>query len=80
MTAVTTTPGQFRCRGQLHGIAKQYKGIDCIEIRCKAKWCAERGTGMVVLHYFNAVTGELVGTTKFRDGKEFADRLKGNNS
>lgn len=60
----------------MHGIKKQYKGKDCIEIRCKDKWCAERGTGVVVLHYFNADTGELVGTERFRDGKDFTVQRK----
>lgn len=75
MTAVASI--QLRCRSKLHGIKKSYKGHDCIEIRCKDKWCAERGTGVVVLHYFNVVSGELVGTEKFRDGKYFADSTKG---
>lgn len=60
-------PIQLRCRSKLHGIKKVVNGIDCFEIRCKEKWCAERGAGLVVLHYFNVDTGELVQTKKFRD-------------
>lgn len=65
MTAATTI--QLRCKSKLHGIKKSWRGQDCIEIRCKDKWCAERGTGTVVLHYFSIDTGELVHTQKFRD-------------
>ncbi|QGJ90061.1 hypothetical protein HWC80_gp020 [Mycobacterium phage Indlulamithi] len=38
-----------------------------LEVRCKDKWCAERGTGVVVLHYFDLESGQLVETKKYRD-------------
>ena len=59
---------QLRCRSKLQGILKQRAdGSTVLEVRCKDKWCAERGAGIVVLHYFNVETGELVETKKYRD-------------
>jgi len=62
---------ELRCRSKLQGIIKEYpSGIRLLEVRCKDKWCAERGAGMVVFHYFNIETGELDHTTKFRDPRK----------
>lgn len=61
---------QLRCRSKLQGILKTYpNGKVLLEIRCKDKWCADRKAGVIVLHYFNVETGELVNTVKFRDPK-----------
>jgi hypothetical protein len=66
MTAVA--PIQLRCRSKLQGILKDYPdGKRLLEVRCKDKWCADRGAGIVVLHYFNVETGELDHTKKFRE-------------
>jgi hypothetical protein len=68
---------QLRCRSKLQGIIKeQADGTKLFEVRCKDKWCAERGAGLVVLHYFNVETGELVRTTKYREPPP--NRRKGN--
>lgn len=67
-TAYTSV--QLRCRSKLQGILKEYpNGKKLLEVRCKDKWCAERGAGVVVLHYFNVETGELDHTKKYRDPK-----------
>lgn len=67
---MTSTLGlQLRCRSKLQGIIKVVSGKRLLEVRCKDKWCAERGAGVVVLHYFNVDTGELDHTKKFRDPK-----------
>lgn len=69
MTA-TAEPIQLRCKSKLQGILKELaNGKKVLEVRCKDKWCAERGAGVIVLHYFNVDTGELVETKKFRDPK-----------
>jgi hypothetical protein len=74
MTAVLTM--QLRCRSKLQGIIKEYPdGKKLLEVRCKDKWCAERGAGVVVLHYFNVETGELDHTKKYRDPRR-PDRRK----
>lgn len=75
-TAVGTA--QLRCRSKLQGILKKYpNGKVLLEIRCKDKWCADRKSGVVVLHYFNVETGELVNTVKFRDPKGITAPMKG---
>ena len=64
---------QLRCRSKLQGILRKYAGgQELLEVRCKDKWCADRGEGhpkMVVLHYFTLDTGELHHTTKYREPK-----------
>jgi hypothetical protein len=37
-----------------------------IEFKCRSKKCGH-GPGVVVLHKFNAMTGEMIGTDRFRD-------------
>lgn len=37
-----------------------------IEVKCHSKWCGAR-SGVVVLHRFDAFTGELIVTTKFAE-------------
>lgn len=62
---------ELRCRSKLQGIIKEYPdGRKLLEVRCKDKWCAERGTGMVVFHYFDMETGELNHTQKYRDPRK----------
>lgn len=72
MTAIAS-PVQLRCQSQLHGIIKERAdGTKVLEVRCKNKWCVarqEQKQGIVVLHYLNVETGELVETKKFRDPK-----------
>lgn len=63
-----TYPIQLRCKSKLQGILKTLpSGTKVLEVRCKDKWCSERGSGIVVLHYFSVETGELVDTKKYRD-------------
>lgn len=76
--ATTVTTQQLRCRSKLQGIIKEYpNGKRLFEIRCKDKYCTDRKPGIVVLHYFNVETGELVDTVKFRDPKAVSDSMKG---
>jgi len=81
MTVITERPTnsmQLRCKSQLQGIIKEYpNGKRLLEVRCKNKWCAARGTGVVVLHLFNVETGELDHTKRFRDPQrpEIDERL-----
>ena len=60
---------QLRCHSQIHGIVKHYpNGKVLLEVRCKNKLCVDRkAKGIVVLHYLNVETGELVSTKRFRD-------------
>ena len=76
MTADVLTM-QLRCRSKLQGIIKEYpNGKKLLEVRCKDKWCAERGAGVVVLHYFNVETGELDHTKRYRDPRRPDNRRK----
>ena len=69
---------ELRCRSKLQGIIKEYPGgRKLLEIRCKDKWCAERGAGMVVFHYFDIETGELDHTQKYRDPRKPVNAEKG---
>jgi len=53
---------RLRCPNSLHGIVTD-EGL--IEIACKSRWCGKE-PGIVVLHRFDAKTGELVETLKFK--------------
>lgn len=54
---------ELRCpNGILHGILTE--GV--IEVKCRSSRCGHR-EGVVVLHTFNARTGELVETKFYRD-------------
>lgn len=57
------TDAELRCAGKLQ--AKLLDDGDIIEIKCDSRVCGA-GRGVVVLHQFNLVTGE-VKTLRFRD-------------
>lgn len=43
-------------------------GPGFIEFKCRSKYCGS-GNGVVVIHRFSTVTGELIATSKFKDPK-----------
>jgi hypothetical protein len=51
----------LRCNGRLHG--KLDDGI--IEVSCKSRFCGWE-PGIVVLHRFSAVNGELTETRRYK--------------
>lgn len=53
----------MRCDHSLHGIILS-DGL--IEVKCRSNLCG-RKPGVVVLHRFHPVTGELVETKKYKD-------------
>lgn len=55
---------ELRCDAHLHGVLVD--GL--VEVKCRWKPCAEKG--VVVLHYFDPLTGELVKTKRFREPQE----------
>lgn len=64
---------ELRCPSRLHGriVNGQF------EVKCLSKKCKEGRTGVVVLHYFNLLTGELERTKRFRDpARDFATITK----
>lgn len=64
---------EIRCPSRLHGriVNGQF------EVKCASKKCKGAQSGVVVLHYFNLLTGELENTKKFRDpARDFATITK----
>jgi hypothetical protein len=54
---------ELRCPNEiLHGVVND----DFIEVKCRSNRCGHR-TGVVVMHRFNVITGELVSTQLFRE-------------
>jgi hypothetical protein len=53
---------EMRCDHKLHGVVED--GV--IEVKCGSSLCGKR-PGVVVIHRFNALTGELVGTKLYKD-------------
>lgn len=53
---------QLRCQNKLHGLVAN--GI--VEIKCDSRFCGA-GQGWVILHEFDAATGELINTKKFKN-------------
>ncbi len=56
----------IRCPGKLAGRLGDYLGRVAWEIKCSSRVCGA-GTGVVVLHRFDANTGELLDTRRFRE-------------
>lgn len=54
---------EIRCSSKRHALLLS---PEVLEIKCDSRWCGA-GNGVVVLHRFSTVTGELVETRKFRD-------------
>lgn len=52
----------LRCRAKKHGEL----GDEFIEIKCSSRFCGA-GPGVVVIHRFDAATGELRDTLQFKD-------------
>ena len=57
---------ELRCPGRIHGIIED---DDICEIKCHSRACGAK-SGVVVLHYFNLKSGELVDTKVFRDAHD----------
>lgn len=55
---------ELRCIGTMHGKLDIHEGK--LEVKCGRRRCGA-GRGIVVLHTFDLITGELVGTKKFAD-------------
>lgn len=53
---------ELRCEGKLHGILKG----NLIEVKCGSRWCGAE-PGVIVLHRFNAESGALLETKRYKD-------------
>lgn len=54
---------ELRCEKRLHGILNDDGEI---EISCRSALCGHVD-GTVVIHKFNATTGEFIGTRRYKD-------------
>jgi hypothetical protein len=61
---------ELRCTGSLHGILTS-EGL--IERKCHSYKCGA-SSEVVVLHYFDPITGALVKTNRYRDAKILFER------
>lgn len=67
---------ELRCGKRLHGILSD-DGV--LEIACRSALCGHTD-GVVVIHKFDATTGEFLGTNRYKDpkminGKEHGDAV-----
>lgn len=53
---------EMRCEHKLHGIVVD--GL--VEVKCRSQLCGHR-PGVVVIHKFDGMTGELVDTKRYKD-------------
>lgn len=53
---------ELRCGGTMHGKLAEGK----LEVKCGRRSCGAK-RGVVVLHTFDLVTGEMIGTERFAD-------------
>jgi hypothetical protein len=57
---------ELRCRSKiLHGIIAD----GFLDVSCKSGWCGKRN-GVVVIHRFSLLTGELISTRKFAEPRK----------
>lgn len=63
---------ELRCQAKLHARL----GDHTIEVKCSSRWCGAKH-GTVVLHKFDASSGELVETLRFRDPVKEVNKLNG---
>jgi hypothetical protein len=54
---------ELRCEHKMHGVLTD-NGL--LEVKCGSAFCGSK-PGVVVLHRFDVVTGELVETKKYKD-------------
>jgi|GEM_PF-3398392 len=66
---------ELRCRTKLHGVLTD--GV--LEVKCASRFCGH-GPGVVVLHRFDADTGELVNTVQFKDPRKEQAHGTGNST
>lgn len=63
---------ELRCDKRLHGVLTD-DGV--LEVSCRSALCGHRD-GVVVIHKFDATTGELLGTSKYRDAPTLKEEVR----
>ena len=61
---------ELRCDKRLHGVLTD-DGV--LEVACRSALCGHE-PGVVVIHRFDAATGELLGTKMYRDPAKTNER------
>jgi hypothetical protein len=67
--AAAADPVEIRCPSRIHGIVRDGE----LEVKCKSSHCGA-GKGVVVLHYFDLLTGEATRTRTFREPSALFDK------
>lgn len=57
---------ELRCPSKKHGEIVDH---NVVEIKCDSRFCGA-GSGTVVLHRFDTVTGEILSTSSYRDPRK----------
>jgi hypothetical protein len=58
---------ELRCGGnKVHGVLLHPATGGVVEVKCGSRWCGA-GDGIVVLHQFSCLTGELLNSVRFRE-------------
>jgi hypothetical protein len=57
---------ELRCPSRLHGILMEGR----LEVKCHSRRCGA-GHGVIVLHYFDPLTSELMETRRFQEPATF---------
>jgi hypothetical protein len=64
---------ELRCDKRLHGVLTD-DGV--LEVSCRSALCGHRD-GTVVIHRFDALTGELLDTKQYKDPATLVNKMKG---
>jgi hypothetical protein len=64
---------ELRCGKRLHGVLTD---DGYLEISCRSALCGHRD-GVVVIHKFDAITGELINTMQYKDASQAGRREQG---
>lgn len=64
---------ELRCDKRLHGVLTD-DGV--LEVSCRSALCGHRD-GVVVIHRFDTVTGELIGTKFYKDPSKREEQADG---
>lgn len=64
---------ELRCEHKMHGVLVG----DLLEVKCGSSLCGS-GPGIVVIHQFDPLTGDLVNTKRYRDTPTVNGKEQGN--
>jgi hypothetical protein len=68
-STIPTPEVSLRCH-KLHGLIRDG---EVLEVKCNSRFCGAE-PGVVVLHHFDLVTGDLVKTLRFKEPRTTSER------